>query len=227
MAHLVYCTRPNQKSNKGIGVTHQKGMKHRERRLLSFPSRQTSGLKCFYNSSCIPLQFISMDKFSVLQLNSSNWVSKTVSRWHSVLETIVSGSAIFKFCISVHTAGSFLRNFCSSGMRVIALVEARHRPCRTYPAKKGKSGLESSPKWSEIKGTSPIKSDRIKCQQIHGAYKRRGSPWLKELPQPILNKTLLERFSVFQLSSFNSMSHHPLQPNTSLAIPSTPYSLAL
>lgn len=36
--------------------------------------------------------------------------------------------------------------------------------------------------------------------------------WQKELAQRILNKTLLEIFNVFQLSSFNSMSHHPSNP---------------
>lgn len=48
---------------------------------------------------------------------------------------------------------------------------------------------------------------------------------MERLAQPILDKTLLERFSVFQLSSFDSMSHRPPQPNISLAIPSTLCSL--
>lgn len=54
---------------------------------------------------------------------------------------------------------------------------------------------------------------------------RRSHPWLEGLAQPILNKTLLERVRVFQLSSFDSRSHHALQPNTSLAMPLTPSSL--
>lgn len=113
--------------------------------------------------------------------------------------------------------------FCTCSLRATTLAEVRHR---THPVKKGKGGLDSNPKCSEIKGMRKVLQLRMtECQQIHGAYKRRGSPWLEEPAQPILNTTLLERFSVFQLSSFDSMSHHPLQPNTSLAIPPTAYSL--
>lgn len=34
--HLAYCTRPNQKGNKGIGVIHQKDKKHRKKKATQF-----------------------------------------------------------------------------------------------------------------------------------------------------------------------------------------------